>query len=180
MRLRNGDALLFGCIYRSPTQTEISDENNYQLIKLLQKINAENYSHVCLVGDFNYRNINWRTWTTPLAESSKESKFLEVLRDCFFFQHVEEVTRSRGDDKLSLIDLILTNEELQVSPLGKSDHSLHSLSITASWCIIRFAVETSTKTLHVHTSFSTGMNSFTSFCFLIFFFRLTHSASACS
>ena len=134
VRLRNGDTLLFGCIYRSPTHTESSDENNEQLIKLIEKINAKKYSHICLVGDFNYKNINWKTWTTPHGESSKESKFLDILRDCFLFQQVEEVTRSRGNDEPSLIDLILTNEELQVSdivnqsPLGKSDHSVISFN----------------------------------------------------
>ena len=51
-------------------------------------------------------------------------------RDYFLFQHVEEPTRIRGNDNPSLIDLILTNEELQVSdvihhaPLGKSDHAV--------------------------------------------------------
>ena len=50
---------------------------------------------------------------------------MEAVRDCFLFQHVEEPTRIRGNDNPSLIDLILTNEELQVSivvhhaPLGK-------------------------------------------------------------
>ena len=130
VRLRNGDTLLFGCIYRSPTQSEKSDDNNEHLNKLLQALCTKKYSHICLVGDFNYRNINWKTWTTPNGENSKESKFVEVLRDCFLFQHVEEPTRARGNDDPSLIDLILTNEELQVSdvihhaPLGKSDHSV--------------------------------------------------------
>ena len=82
------------------------------------------------MGDFNYREINWKSWTTPHGEGSKESKFMEAVRDCFLFQHVEEPTRIRGNDNPSLIDLILTNEELQVSevvhhaPLGKSDHSV--------------------------------------------------------
>ena len=134
IRLRNGDTLLFGCIYRSPTQTESSADNNENLNKLLKLIYSKKYSHICLVGDFNYRNINWKTWTTPHDESSKESKFLDVLRDCFLFQHVEEVTRTRGNDEPSLIDLILTNEELQASdivhqsPLGKSDHAVISFN----------------------------------------------------
>lgn len=52
------------------------------------------------------------------------------MRDTFFFQHIDEPTRARGSDTPSLIDLILTNEESQVSnlsylaPLGKSDHSV--------------------------------------------------------
>ena len=130
LRLRNGDTLLFGCIYRSPTQTNDSVENNDHLNKLLQELCAKSNSHICLVGDFNYRDINWNSWTTPHAEDSKESKFIEAVRDSFLFQHVQEPTRARGNDDPSLIDLILTNEEHQVSdvvhhaPLGKSDHSV--------------------------------------------------------
>ena len=130
VRLRNGDTLLFGCIYRSPTQTSDSAVNNDNLNKLLQELSAKSYSHICLVGDFNYREINWNSWTTPHGETSKESKFIEPVRDCFLFQHVQEPTRARGNDDPSLIDLILTNEEHQVSdvvhhaPLGKSDHSV--------------------------------------------------------
>ena len=130
MRLRNGDTLKFGCIYRSPTQTDNSDSNNDNLNLLLKELSKKSHSHICLVGDFNYRNINWKTWTTPHADSSKEFKFIEAVRDCFLFQHVQEPTRARGNDDPSLIDLILTNEELHVSdvvhhaPLGKSDHSV--------------------------------------------------------
>ena len=130
VRLRNGYTLMFGCIYRSPTQTDISDSNNENLNQLLIDLSTKSYSHICLVGDFNFRDINWNTWTTPHADTSKESKFIEAARDCFLFQHVQEPTRARGNDDPSLIDLILTNEELQVSnvvhhaPLGKSDHSV--------------------------------------------------------
>ena len=130
LRLRNGDALLFGCIYRSPTRTGESAENNENLNKLLLELCTKSYSHICLVGDFNYREINWNSWTTPHGESSKESKFIEAVRDSFLFQHVQEPTRVRGNDNPSMIDLIFSNEEHQVSdvvhhaPLGKSDHSV--------------------------------------------------------
>ena len=55
---------------------------------------------------------------------------MEAVRDCFLYQQVEKTTCIRGNDNPSLIDLILTNEELQVSdavhhaPLGKSDHAV--------------------------------------------------------
>ena len=130
IRLRGGDVLLFGCIYRSPTPTTDSSENNENLNNLLKSICTKSYSHVCLVGDFNYKDINWKTWTTPHDENSKEVKFIEAVRDSFLFQHIGETTRSRGNDEPSLIDLLLTNEEQQVSdvshhsPLGKSDHSV--------------------------------------------------------
>ena len=130
IRLRGGDVLLFGCIYRSPTSTPETTENNENLNNLLRSISDKSYSHVCLVGDFNYRDISWKSWTTPHGENSKEVRFIEAVRDCFLFQHIEESTRTSGNHELSLIDLLLTNEEMQVSnvvhhsPLGKSDHSV--------------------------------------------------------
>ena len=130
VKIEKNDTLLFGCIYRSPTKSLTSKENNKNINELLIKISSSKYSHICLVGDFNYKNINWDTWTTQQNESSKEATFIETLRDSFLYQHVLEPTRSRGNDDPSLIDLILTNEEMQVSnpqdksPLGKSDHSV--------------------------------------------------------
>ena len=50
----------------------------------------------------------------------------------FLHQHVERPTRRRGDDEPSKLDLIFTNEEMQVnevkhiSPLDKSDHDVLS------------------------------------------------------
>ena len=130
IRLRGGDVLLFGCFYRSPTPTSDSIENNENLNRLLKTICTKSYSHVCLVGDFNYKDINWKSWTTSHGDESKEVKFVEAIRDCYLFQHIDKPTRVRGNDDPSLIDLILTNEEHQVSdvvhhsPLGKSDHSV--------------------------------------------------------
>ena len=132
IRLRGGDLLLFGCCYRSPTTSESSVANNASLNKLFKYISLKKYSHVCLVGDFNYKSINWTNWTTNCGDDSIENQFIETCRDCFLHQHVERSTRRRGDDEPSKLDLIFTNEEMQVSevkhapPLGKSDHDLLS------------------------------------------------------
>ena len=130
IRLRGGDTLLFACCYRSPTRTATSDQNNEKLNRLLEYITNNKYSHKCIVGDFNYRDINWSTGTTSCSENSIEAKFIETIRNCYLHQHVEKATRKRGNDDPSLLDLILTDEEMQVSdvshlsPLGKSDHSV--------------------------------------------------------
>ena len=130
IRLRGGDVLLFCCCYRSPTPSDSSDANNDKLNRLLRSISKKSYTHRCIVGDFNYKNINWSTLSTQHGEESREAKFIEAVRDSFLFQHVTEVTRSRGNDNPSLIDLIFSDEEMQVSgiqyhpPLGKSDHSV--------------------------------------------------------
>ena len=82
------------------------------------------------IGDFNYKKINWATWTPTCGESSPEMKFIEGVRDCYLHQHVEKPTRRRGSDEPSLLDLVLTNEEMQVTdiqhhaPIGKSDHDV--------------------------------------------------------
>ncbi len=130
VRLRGGDTLLFGCCYRSPTPTESSTDNNENLNRLLKYVSSKKYTHVCIVGDFNHKSINWKTWTSKHGEDSNEARFIEGIRDCFFHQHVEKPTRRRGTDEPSTLDLILTNEALQVSevnhnpPLGKSDHDV--------------------------------------------------------
>ena len=134
IKLRGGDILAFGCIYRSPTVSSKSAENNVRLNNSLRLITKKKYSHICLVGDFNFPLIDWRTNSTTQNEESKEWKFLESIRDCFLHQHIEKLTRCRGNDNPSLIDLILTDEAMQVSdisfhsPLGKSDHCVISFN----------------------------------------------------
>ena len=142
IRLRGGDVLLFGCLYRSPTTTDTSDTNNDSLISLLKSVSLKKYSHVCIVGDFNYNSIDWTLWKAKQGENSKEAKFIEGVRDSFLYQHVESPTRRRGSDDPSLLDLIFTNEEMQVSeithgaPLGKSDHDVLSFRFH---CYVEFS-----------------------------------------
>ena len=134
IKLEGSDVMLFGCIYRSPTQTSGSDENNNNLNALVHRLSDnKRYSHVCFTGDFNF-HINWHQWSTPFSSRSKEELFLETLRNSFLYQHVLEPTRRRGTNKPSTLDLVLTSEENQVSdltyhaPLGKSDHSVLSFN----------------------------------------------------
>ena len=130
IRLRGGDMLLFACCYRSPTPSQSSDENNNNLNELLKEISTKKYSHRCILGDFNYKDINWSTLSTDHNPDSLEGKFLETTKDCFFHQHIDKPTRRRGCDTPSQLDLIFTDEEMQVSdikhlaPIGKSDHNV--------------------------------------------------------
>jgi len=135
VRLSGNDTLIFACLYRSPTLNCMSIENNTNLNSLLKSLALnKKYSHTCFVGDFNFKSINWSSWTTPYNEESKEERFLEAVRDSYLHQHVQEPTRCRGADDPSTIDLILTGEENQLtnldyhSPLGKSDHSILSFT----------------------------------------------------
>lgn len=135
MQLSGNDTMVFGCFYRSPTSNPDSIKNNEHLNSLKKDLSSnKKYSHRCFVGDFNFRTIDWSGWSSPHGEESKEEKFLEAVRDSFLFQHIQEPTRCRGTDDPSVIDLIFSCEEDQISnlnyiaPLGKSDHSVLSFN----------------------------------------------------
>ena len=124
---------IFGCFYRSPTTTSTSEKNHANLNNLLKYLSGKKYIHQCFVGGFNLRNINWFTWTSPHNEESKEAQFIETIRDCYLYQHLLEPTRSRSTDNLSLIDLVLTNEVMQVS-----DIEYYALLGKRDQCVITF------------------------------------------
>ena len=46
VRLRGGDILLFGCVYRSPTSSESSEQNNDKLNSLLMPVANKKYTQM--------------------------------------------------------------------------------------------------------------------------------------
>ena len=87
VKLSGHEKLLVGCIYRSESGTS---ENNSKLNQLIQEACNKGYSYVMILGDFNYKGINWKNWNTPgLSETSEEFIFVEALRDSYLFQHVK-------------------------------------------------------------------------------------------
>jgi len=62
--------------------------------------------HKLIVGDFNYCNIDWKSWTG----GNDEAKFLSCLRNNILLQHVTEPTRFRASDEPHTLDLILSDE----------------------------------------------------------------------
>ncbi len=124
IRLHGGDSLALGCIYRSPNSTA---ENDRHLNETLRAVAEMGFSHLLICGDFNYPHINWTDWTVNVGDPRSHA-FIDALQDCYLYQHSLRPTRSRGNDRPSTIDLILTNEEQMVdglelgAPLGLSDH----------------------------------------------------------
>ena len=53
-----GSRILIGNIYRSPNSTQVNDENLYRLLDYVDQ-NFTLKIPKLIVGDFNYRNINW-------------------------------------------------------------------------------------------------------------------------
>ena len=110
--------LLLGIVYRSPNN---SQDQNDCLNRVLSHLNDE-HKDVMIVGDFNYRDIDWETMQ---ATSSKSDAFLEVVQDNLWYQHVMQPTRLE-----SLLDLVITSnpdmiDEVDVlAHLGSSDHNM--------------------------------------------------------
>ena len=127
MKVGNNADLLIAAIYRSDSGT---NENNLNLLNLLKEINNMKQSHKLVVGDFNYKHIEWDTWFTPKNENSDEQMFIDCIQDMYWYQHIQTPTRYREGEEPSILDLVFTNEEAMIqeishqSPIGKSDHSV--------------------------------------------------------
>ena len=105
IQLEKRNKLVFGCFYRSKTESERSMENFLSVTSLLKTLSEhKKYTYKCFVGDFNFKDIEWPSMSTHKDEESKETKFIETI-----------------------LDLALTNEEQQIGnlshlpPLSKSD-----------------------------------------------------------
>ena len=114
--------LLFGCVYRSPSS---SDENNMLLNEVIKKAGEQKMDQLLIVGDFNYRQIDWEL---SASSDPKCQAFIDSCEDVFLCQHVRSPTRGRHGEQRSILDLILTPDDrnisnlIHLSPLGKSDH----------------------------------------------------------
>ena len=125
LRLNKKDALLIGCLYRSPSS---NGDSTTKLCNLLRTVSSTNPTRLLIVGDFNLPEIEWNNWTISGNEDNQPHQFVECLQDCFLYQHVTQPTRYRLNQTPKTLDLILTNEEglisdLNILPsLGLSDH----------------------------------------------------------
>ena len=115
VHLDRGEKLLVGVMYRSPYS---SGNNNDSLLKLFEDVADSSYSHILIMEDFNYKDIDWVSNTSRLGANSDTSRFV-------WYQHIQQNTRFRQGD---LLDLLVTNDEEMIqnlmydSPIGKSDH----------------------------------------------------------
>lgn len=125
IKLNKSDRLLCTLLYRSDSG---SDNNNERLNELFREISSSKYSHIMVMGDFNYPEIDWDTMSAPGGEARKDQLFLDAVRDSYLFQHITAPTRWRSHERANTLDLVFTNEQNMVedlaydSPLGKSDH----------------------------------------------------------
>ena len=119
---RDKKELLMGVCYRSGNVELFEDGSHGLLRQLLAEVRDRN---VLIMGDLNYRGIEWDRLRL-LPQANRECQlFLEAVEDGFYTQHV--VAATRGD---AVLDLVLTSEAEMVSDvrvidcLDSSDHSM--------------------------------------------------------
>ncbi|XP_071964134.1 uncharacterized protein [Antedon mediterranea] len=116
---------LIGCVYRSDAGSSV---NNSALCSLFRKVASFSCSDFIIVGDFNYRSINWELGYVTGEDGKNSQKCFDTINDLFLAQHVRDPTRYRIGEQANVLDLVLTSNEdsisevLQAPPLGKSDH----------------------------------------------------------
>lgn len=125
-----------GLIYRSPSSTT---ENNENLNKLIMEAVSDNPKNLLILGDFNYKEIDWSSQRCNTDRLHPANHFLETCKDAFLIQNQSEPTRYRQGQEPSLLDLVLTNREDIINEinteasLGKSDHATLILSLSLSY-----------------------------------------------
>ena len=95
-------SIFIGIIYRSPNSVT---ENDLKLFELINTICLDNKNKLLLVGDFNWPNIEWSSWSSPNS-LGPETKILDTLRKNFLLQHINKPTRARGNDEPHILDLV--------------------------------------------------------------------------
>ena len=127
--LQDEDSLLLGCIYRSPSGSQPEqNESTSGLGRLLSLAAARKPTHLVIMGDFNYPDIDWKNGLSTAGPQHHSHDFIRATQDSLLFQHVQEPTRYRHGTTPNLLDLIFSNEDGMISNLeylpglGGSDH----------------------------------------------------------
>ena len=104
-----------GVVHRCPNITEQNNEKIHNAISEVSKAGC------IIMGDFNHGNIKWDSLQSRGVE---DQKFVCLVQDNFFSQHVLEPTRAAR-----LLDIVLSSQKEFVDnfviqePLGSSDHN---------------------------------------------------------
>ena len=107
IKLKGSDSLLVGCVYHS--QSHPLNSNITSLCELF--ISLENYTHLLVCGDLNFKEIVW----LDLSGSSRNSHIEPFLDDLFLFLHDSNPTRFSQNATPNLLDLVFTNEKDMVT-----------------------------------------------------------------
>ena len=134
----NEEHFVFGVVYRSPNCTYQDSLKLHEQIRCISEKAISCNEKLIIVGDLNYKEINWEELTCNCLDNHLASKFLSTVTENFLTQFVQEATHTRGTQEPTLIDLIIANDHEFISnlvhnvPFGKSHHDVLTFSVNIS------------------------------------------------
>ena len=75
IKLKNREELIIGTFYRSPNSTL---ENNANLLSVINHVVSNHSGNKLFLGDFNFGNINWESWTVNEPNQTEDSNFIDM------------------------------------------------------------------------------------------------------
>ena len=71
-------------------------KNTIHLVNLLREISARRFSHLVIMGDFNFKEIDWDNLETNESENHISSLFLEGVKEPFLptLQRTNKISRN--------------------------------------------------------------------------------------
>ena len=133
IQLKGNDHLVLGVVYRSPSSD--GHQSTDHLCKLMKDVHATKPTHLVIIGDFNFKEIDWNLCMSKAPDSHYTHKFVCTVQDCFLTQHVLAPTHHMPNKTPSNLDLVLSSEEDMISelkhspPLGNSHHDCLSFKV---------------------------------------------------
>ena len=129
IKLTNNDWSFLISIYRSPNSASECIRELEHVLSYDKEGNTE-ASQRLIVGDFNFREIDWESETSNVNENHTSSHFLEAVRDNFLYQHVKEANTNERKPKFHFWTLSFqTRKIIYNTSLGKSDHLILQFDI---------------------------------------------------
>ena len=122
-------------MYSSPNSS--LEENNKLLnqINLVSELATKQQNKFLLVGDFNYKGIDWER---ECCGGTNENKFFNCINKNYLTQFVQSPTHKRADQNATLIDLVFANDPNFVqnlqhhAPFGASHHEVLTFALNYS------------------------------------------------
>ena len=135
LNLPNNKHVTIGLVYRSPN---CSDGDNIQLfnqIDVISKKFLNTNEKLVIMGDFNFKEIDWSQECCNTKDTHNAHKFLSITQQNYLTQFVTQPTHYRAQQTPTLIDLILSNDPefikdvTQFPPFGKSHHTVMTFAL---------------------------------------------------
>ena len=80
------------------------------MINEVLQTNLTKYSHLLIMGDFNFPEIDWELQSANVSENHAANKFVLCFKDLFLYQHFTQLTHYRATQQRNILDLLVTNE----------------------------------------------------------------------